>query len=101
MITELIDSEAKIIMDEAQFRQKLRHEGYGEPEVCDLEPQPEKEMHDHEYTVAAFVMSGEFSMIFENETRVFKSGDWFENKAGILHTERVGPKGTVLIVARK
>lgn len=99
--TELIDNEAKIAMDEEQFRQKLRHEGYGEPVVYDLEPQPEKEMYDHDHTVAVFVVSGEFSMIFENGTKVYRSGDWFENEAGILHTERIGPKGAVLIMARK
>jgi quercetin dioxygenase-like cupin family protein len=90
-------------MNEEQFRQKLRDEGYTEPEVHEVEPESEKflKMHTHDQSTMSLVLSGEFTMITESGSRTYKQGDWCENPAGTLHTERIGPEGATALVAKR
>ena len=38
-------------MNEEEFRKMALEKGYGEPELYEVEPGPEEEMHAHDYSV--------------------------------------------------
>jgi quercetin dioxygenase-like cupin family protein len=88
-------------MDDAQFIQELRARGYGDAEIEEVEPGPEREMHTHEFSVMSRVTRGEFTMVLETGPQPYGPGDWCENDAGTLHTERMGPDGVTALVATK
>jgi len=88
-------------MDEEEFRKKAQAEGYSEPEVHEVERTPAKEMHTHDQTIMSLVLSGEFTMLYEHESKTFGSGDCCVNLAGTRHTEQIGPDGVVALVAKK
>ncbi len=88
-------------MNEKQFRQELRKRGYGDPQIEKAEPVPEMDMHTHEQSVMWLVLSGEIEMVLESGSTTFRPGDWYENVAGTLHTERFGPEGVAVLMARK
>lgn len=88
-------------MNEEQFRQKLRERGYGEPEIAEAGPGPVKDMHTHDESVMWLVLSGEVTMMLENASTTYGPGDWYENPAGTLHTERIGPDGVSVLMAKK
>ena len=88
-------------MNETEFRQKAMLEGYGEPELHNVKPAPVKEMHTHDHSVLSLVLEGQFRMIYEDGEMTYGPGDWCENTAGTLHTEVIGEKGVVALVAKK
>jgi quercetin dioxygenase-like cupin family protein len=88
-------------MDENEFRLKAKNEGYSEPEVDEVEFAAAKEMHRHDHSVLSLVLSGEFTMLYENGTDKYGPGDWCGNPGGTLHTERIGIDGVVALVAKK
>ncbi len=50
-------------MNEAQFRQQLREQGYSEAQPLEYEPNSVKDMHTHDFSVFALVLSGEFTLV--------------------------------------
>ncbi len=94
-------SERRRILNEKEFRMKAQAEGFTEPEIHEVNYAPAKEMHTHDHTVLSLVLRGEFTMIFENESKTYGPGDWCVNPSGTLHTEQIGPDGVVALVAKK
>ena len=88
-------------MDEEEFRIKAQADGYSEPEIHEVEHAPKKEMHTHEQSILSLVLSGEFTMYYEQESKTYGPGEWCENPAGTLHTEQIGPNGVTALVAKK
>ncbi|TDJ25330.1 MAG: hypothetical protein E2O60_02135 [Gammaproteobacteria bacterium] len=88
-------------MDEAEFRNKAKAEGYSEPEVHEVELALAKEMHTHDQSVLSLVLSGECTMINENGFKTIGPGDCCENPAGTLHTEQIGANGVIALVSIK
>ncbi len=88
-------------MNEDQFRQKLRERDYGDPQIEEAGPGPVKDMHTHDQSVMWLVLSGELTMMLESGSMTYRPGDWYENPAGTLHTERIGPEGVTVLLARK
>ena len=88
-------------MNEDQFRQQLRERGYGDAKSREYEPNLDKEMHTHDQSVMALVMSGEFTLVLERESTTYRPGEWCECPAGTVHTERTGPSGAAVLLAYK
>jgi len=88
-------------MNEAQFRKELRERGYGEAQLMDIKPGPAMDMHAHDQSILTYVVSGEWTLILESETTTFGPGDLCENKVGTMHTERIGPDGVSVLLAKK
>ena len=88
-------------MDEEEFRKKAQAEGFSEPEIHEVEHAPAKEMHTHDQTILSLVLSGEFTMVYEHESKTYGLGDWCVNPAGTRHTEQIGPDGVIALVAKK
>jgi mannose-6-phosphate isomerase-like protein (cupin superfamily) len=91
----------EITMTEEEFREKLRERGYGDPQIEEAGPGPVKDMHTHDQSVMWLVLSGELTMMLEGASTTYRPGDWCENVAGTLHTERMGPEGVTVLLARK
>lgn len=88
-------------MTEEEFRQNLRARDYDDPQIEEAGPGPLKDMHTHDQSVMWLVLSGELTMILEGGSTTYRPGDWYENVAGTLHTERIGPDGVSVLMARK
>ena len=88
-------------MHEDQFRQLLRERGYGDAKSREYEPNLDKEMHTHDQSAMASVMSGEFTLVLESESTTYAPGEWCELPAGTVHTERTGPSGATVLLAYK
>ena len=88
-------------MNEDQFRQQLRERGYGDAQIKEFEPSLDREMHTHELSAMALVMSGEFILALETGSTTYGPGDWCELEAGTVHTERTGPNGATVLLAYK
>ncbi len=88
-------------MNEDQFRQELKERGYGDPEIMEAEPGPIKELHTHDQSQLVLVLTGEFIMMNANGFTTYGPGDWYENVAGTLHTEQIGPNGVKVLLAKK
>ena len=88
-------------MTEEEFRQKLIDEGYRDAHNYEIQPGTEKEMHAHDESVMSLVLKGEFTLVTENGSVTYKEGEWCENIAGTLHTEKVGPDGVTALVGTK
>jgi quercetin dioxygenase-like cupin family protein len=74
-------------MEEIEFILIAKNEGYSEPEVHEVEYAPAKGMHRHDHSVLSLVLSGVFTMHYENGTATHGPGDWCENSAGTLHAK--------------
>ena len=88
-------------MTEDEFRQELKAEGYGEPEILSAGPGPLKELHTHDQTQKVLVLSGDFIMITDEGFRTYTEGDCYVNVAGTLHTEQFGPNGCTVLMGKK
>jgi quercetin dioxygenase-like cupin family protein len=88
-------------MNEDQFRKQLQEKGYGDAKIKQFEPNLDKEMHTHELSAMALVVSGEFTLALESESTTYGPGEWCELPAGTVHTERTGPSGAAVLLAYK
>ena len=88
-------------MNEDQFRKQLRERGYDDAKIKEFEPNLDKEMHTHDLSAMALVMSGEFTLALESEATTYGPGEWCELPAGTVHTERTGPSGATVLLAYK
>ena len=88
-------------MNEEEFRILAKEEGYGEVQLQEASPGPDEEMHSHDYSVLSLILNGKFTMITEEGTRVFITGDMCENPAGTMHKEKTGPDGGSFLFAKK
>ncbi len=88
-------------MNEDQFRKQLRERGYDDAKIKEFEPNLEKDMHTHDLSAMALVVSGEFTLALESQSTTYGPGEWCELPAGTVHTERTGPKGATVLLAYK
>ena len=88
-------------MNETQFKQALKDQGYGEAERAEYRQSSAKDMHVHDITAFVYVVSGEFVLRTEDGTKSHQPGDTCEVAAGTLHTEETGPDGATVLIARK
>ena len=88
-------------MNEEQFRELLQEKGYGEVKVKDFAPNFYDPRHTHELSIMGMVLSGEFTLEWEEGATTYASGDMCEFDAGTLHAERTGESGATLILGYK
>ena len=88
-------------MTEAEFRQKLQEQGYGEPMPMEYAPRLDKPMHTHEQSAMGLVVSGEFILKLEDGRKSYQPGEWCELPAGTVHTESAGGDGANALMAFK
>jgi mannose-6-phosphate isomerase-like protein (cupin superfamily) len=88
-------------MDEASFREALKHENFAEPVDFIKEPNWADTEHSHDFDVFAFVVEGELTIEKKSGDVVCQVGDTVRYPAGKLHTEKAGPNGVKALVGRR
>lgn len=88
-------------MNEEQFRQRAHDQGYGEVQAKEYVPNRDGPLHAHEFSVMLLVVEGEFSLAFEDGTTDYRPGEVCELAASVIHTERAGPTGAKVLVAKR
>ncbi len=88
-------------MDEAQFRQQLQEQGYGEAQALEFGPNFGNDMHTHDFSACAFVLSGEFTLVTEDGPVTHQPGEACKLAAGTLHCEQTGASGATILIGKK
>ena len=88
-------------MNEAQFRQQLQEQGYSEARALEYEPNSVNDMHTHDFSAFAFVLSGEFTLVTEDGSVTHQPGDACTLAAGTLHSEQTGASGATILIGKK
>lgn len=88
-------------MTEDQFKQLMQERGFTDAKTKEYEPNADEPMHTHEVSVMALVTSGELTLVLENGSTTYGSGEWCQLDAGTLHTERTGPQGASILLGHK
>lgn len=81
------------------FESDLRREGF---EVVHGGQKPcfREELHAHDFDARIMVLSGETTIVRDNNAETFRAGDHCEIAAGCLHTTQAGPEGVAYIVGK-
>lgn len=87
-------------MDEAQFRQQLQEQGYGEGQLLEYEANMANDMHTHDFSAFVLVLSGEFTLVTEGGSATHQPGESCKLAAGTLHSEQTGASGASLLIGR-
>ena len=83
------------------FEERLRREGYDEPEIRKIQANVVNDLHQHDFDVLAMVLAGEVTITCHGQPRTYRPGDIVEVPAGTPHTEHYGPKGYTFMVGRR
>ncbi|MFZ8898580.1 MAG: cupin domain-containing protein [Alphaproteobacteria bacterium] len=86
-------------MNETEFRNFARKEGFREPEVRSQPPGRFFESHAHEDDLIVLVTAGAVTVDYGETQYTFKPGDMCEVKHGIPHTDAMGPDGASYVLA--
>ncbi len=88
-------------MNEAQFRQQLQEQGYGEAQALEFEPNSVKDMHTHDFSAFVLVLSGAFTLVTEDDSVTHQPGETCKLAAGTLHSEQAGASGVTILIGKK
>ena len=88
-------------MNEERFRQLAHEQGYGELQTKDYVPNQDGPFHAHEFSVMLLVVGGHFTLAFEDGTTNYRPGEVCELAANVIHTERAGPAGAKVLLAKR
>ena len=88
-------------MNEPEFRELLKNEGYDGPFDFAMEPNAADDEHVHDFDVVVVVVQG--SLIIEKPSGDVTSnvGETVSYPAGEPHTEKAGPQGVKALVGRR
>lgn len=84
-----------------RFEERLRQEGYSEPEIRRAAPNGFNDTHTHDFDVLALVLSGEVTITCAGVSRTYRPGDLVSLDAGLPHTEQFGPTGYKFMIGRR
>ena len=82
------------------FTAQALDEGFDEILVREWAPGRELDTHTHAFAVSARVVRGEFWLTVDGSTRHIPAGQGFRLARDVPHTERYGPQGATVWVAR-
>ena len=88
-------------MNEQLFRQLALEQGYGEFQSKAYVPNNDGPLHTHPFSVMLLVTEGHFSLAFEDGTTNYRPGEVCELAAAVMHTERAGPDGASVLLAKR
>lgn len=87
-------------MNEAQFRQQLKEQGYGDPTPLEYGPHKTSEMHTHDFSCFVLVLEGEFGLQTEQGVGRYRPGETFKLSAGTRHAELTGADGVKALLGK-
>ncbi len=88
-------------MNEAQFRQQLQEQGYGEAQSLEYEPNLVNDMHTHDFSAFVLVLRGEITLGTDDGSLTHQPGEACKLAAGTLHSERTGASGGTILIGKK
>ncbi len=88
-------------MNEAQFRQQLQEQGYSVAQAIEYEPNLANDMHIHDFSAFALVLSGEFTLVTEDGSVTHQPGEACKLAAGTIHSEQTGASGATILIGKK
>ena len=88
-------------MNQIQFQQRLRDNGFGEGEIKTYPPNADGPMHTHDFNVLLLVLEGPFALASEDGVTTFQTGQVCELAAGVRHVEQTGPEGARVLLSKK
>lgn len=88
-------------MNESQFRQRAQEQGHGDVQFKDYVPHHDGPLHAHGFSVMLLVVQGQFSLAFEDGQTDYRPGEICELAANVIHTERAGPNGASVLLAKR
>ena len=88
-------------MNEAQFRQQLHEQGYGEAQPVEFEPNFAADMHTHDFSAFVLVTSGALTLVTEGGSVTHQPGEACTLAAGTLHSEQTGADGATILLGKK
>jgi quercetin dioxygenase-like cupin family protein len=88
-------------MNETQFRDQLREQGYSEPMLVTKDALANTTEHTHDFSASALVLEGEINVVTASGTTTCRAGDTFALASGTPHYERYGPDGARFLIGRR
>ena len=88
-------------MGKAQLRQQLQEQGYGEAQSLEFEPNSANDMHTHDVSAYALVLSGALTLATEGDPVTHQPGEACKIAAGTLHCEKTGARGANILMGKK
>lgn len=88
-------------MQQAEFEDELKSNGFVEIESKALDPRPVNHGHTHDYSIRGLVLSGVFIVNQGEKPVTYRAGEIFNVPAGRSHTEEIGAVGAKIVVGRK
>ena len=88
-------------MTEAEFQTHATAKGFADFQVKHYASDIDGPLHTHNFAVTLLVTAGEFALQFEDRKATFQSGECCNLAANVLHAERAGSKGAVVLLAKK
>lgn len=88
-------------MNAKDWKDELRHEGFGVTTVWEDGPGAAYPDHTHSAVTTHVILAGEMTVTREGSTETYKSGDRFDVPAHAVHSARMGPKGCRYLIGEK
>ena len=88
-------------MEQAEFKQQVKAQGYDAAEVVEIDPNLNNESHSHEFSASLLVLNGEFTLVTEAGAKTHLPGDVCSLAAGTPHSEKSGADGATVLIAKK
>ena len=87
-------------MDRTAFEANATNAGY-RIETATGTPNKVTEPHAHDVDVRGLIVAGELTITIRGVSATYRAGDSFDVPAGCMHSERHGPNGSDVVVARR
>ena len=88
-------------MTEAEFRAQAIANGFADFQTKQYASDIDVPLHTHNFAVTLLVTAGEFALQFEDRKAIFQTGECCNLAANVMHAERAGSKGAVVLLAKK
>ena len=84
-------------MNETEFTEMLRAEGYEGPEDFAMKPNEVSSRHDHDVDTVLLILEGSIVIAKPSGDVTCNVGDTVSYPAGEFHSEKAGPNGVKLV----
>lgn len=88
-------------MNEGEFEQQLKNEGFEKVYVWQDGPGVSYPNHEHSVTAAHIILDGEMTLTVNGNTHILKAGSRFDVLAGTVHEAKMGPNGCKYMIGEK
>jgi quercetin dioxygenase-like cupin family protein len=88
-------------IDEEEFREQLRRQGFSRVYIWQDAPGAFYPDHTHEGLTAHIILDGEMTLSMRGKSKTYRTGDRCDVPAGAVHGARMGPEGCRYMIGEK